>query len=438
MADVLIDLGEVQPHEAQRGETPAPRRRPSSRAGLGGLALGMLLLLTGAVHHPPAPQPVFIAARLGDRTYIDDDTLYVVGAGSPLQASAVQNMIVSAYALPDGALLSRTKVVVPGSVFDVRSAGSVILVSYHVDSDVGEATVALTAGTDEALWRHPSRVLAASGPDATVLLRDNTPEFGTIDWAGVDLTTGAVKWTQRQPVRGITTEAGYRDGFPRLVVTADAAGDVEVRDAVSGRITATAKVPLRVQRDGADLPIEPVGDLMLVGAPEGTTAYSLPDLVERWHSTEDLAGRWVQPDCVDICSLRWGGGMLVLDPRTGLRRWSDERWSYADQIGSYLLASNDPGPAGTRVSAVLDPRDGRVRGDFGTWRPIGTGRADGTMVGLRELPVESVVWYALLDPGTLKVRVLGMADLVAGDCRPATDVLICRRLDASVGLWPLK
>lgn len=436
----LIDLGVVQPHATDSGDLPAPRRRRRSpRTALGGLTLGLLVLLTGAAHHPPPPRPTFIDAALGDRMWVTDDRLFVAGGGTPLLGTEVKNAVISEYVLPRGDLLSRTTVAVTGPIFDVRSAGKVILVSYQLQAEREEATVALAAGTDRALWRQPSRMLAVSGPDNTVLLRDNTPEYGNVNWYGIDLSTGAIRWKLRQPMGGVTTAASDVNGFPRLIVTATGRGDLEVRDAVSGTVTATAKVALRPLQAGADLPVWSAADLLLVGSPEGTIGYTLPNLVRRWQTGINLAGRWVQPDCVAaVCSLRWGGGMLVLDPATGQRRWADDRWSYAEQVGSYLLASNTLGPAGTAVSAVVDPRDGEVHGDFGTWRAVGAGRADGTMVGLREMPVESTVWYALLDPDTLRVRVLGMADLVAGDCRPTPDVLVCRRLDSSIGLWPLK
>jgi hypothetical protein len=78
-----------------------------------------------------------------------------------------------------------------------------------------------------------------------------------------------------------------------------------------------------------------------------------------------------------------------------------------------------------------------VHGDFGEWRSAGSARADGTVVGLRQRIGDDVVFYALLDPATLTVRVLGMATEVSGDCQATTDVLVCRRIDAGVAIWPL-
>jgi hypothetical protein len=189
---------------------------------------------------------------------------------------------------------------------------------------------------------------------------------------------------------------------------------------------------------GSDLPVWPTGKLILVGTPGGTVAYALPDLAERWRSRADLAGRWVQDGCAEICSLSWQGGLRVLDRETGQERWSDERWNYADQVGRWLLTTDNRRPERLPGVSVVDPGTGRVHGDFGSWHPIGADLPDGTVHGIREVPGADIVWYARLDPATLAVRVLGRADRVSGDCQATADVLVCRRIDATVGVWRLK
>jgi len=223
-----------------------------------------------------------------------------------------------------------------------------------------------------------------------------------------------------------------------MLITATEAGQVEVRDTVTGTVTATARVPIEPTRAGADVPILIAGDLLMVGAPTGTTAYALPGLAERWHSDVDLTGRWLQQSCGGaICSLSWEGGLWVLNPGTGTMRWSDDRWNYADQAGAYLLAADDTAGGRTQRISILEPANGRVLGDFGEWHSIGDAAADGTVIGLRELMTDNVVWYARLDSATQGVRLLGKAESVAGDCQTTPDVLVCRRIDASVGIWSL-
>jgi hypothetical protein len=74
---------------------------------------------------------------------------------------------------------------------------------------------------------------------------------------------------------------------------------------------------------------------------------------------------------------------------------------------------------------------------FGVWRPVGRPLPDGRIVAVRERLTDQRVWYALLDPATVTVRILGSADPVSGDCDVTAEVLVCRRLDSSVGVWPL-
>ncbi|MEV6494498.1 hypothetical protein AB0M20_38630 [Actinoplanes sp. NPDC051633] len=403
------------------------------------VALLFVALLTGAAHRGPPAPPVIVPARLGDTMFVTGDRVFVVSPGDELLDPPVTTKTVSAYALPDGRLLSRSTVAVFGAIYNVVEAGSVLLVSFQEQAFGAEATVALQPGTDRVLWRRPARLLAASAADGLVLLRENSPQVGNLNWFGVDMTSGALRWTLRQPVRGFTAGADFREGFPRTLISATADGAVEVRETRTGVVIAAARLPVREHPVGSDVPIWPSDDLLLVGVSNGTTAYSLPALQERWHSRADLTGRWLQPACGGaICSLSWEGGLWVLNPATGVLRWADERWNYADAAGAYLLAADNADSTGVGVISVLDPATGRVLGDFGKWQALGEPAADGTVIAQRKKTSDNIVWYARLDPATQGVRVLGKAERVAGDCQATTDVLICRRIEATVGIWSLK
>jgi hypothetical protein len=436
VGDAVIDLGEVPAPGRERTPVVAvtTRRPVPYRAVLGGLAALLVAMSTGAAHRGPPPPPTVIDARLGDTMIVGVDRMFVVGGGP----AAAHWKIISEYALPDGDLVSRTQVALPGAVFDVASAGNVLLVSYQADTAGAEATVALVPGGDRALWRRPSRLLAVSAPDGLVLLRENSPDLGGVDWHGIDLATGAVRWSLRQPVRGFTTTADAPDGFPRRLVSATDTGELEVRDTATGAVLATAAVPVRRRPAGADVPVWSTGDLVLVGTLDGTTAYTLPGLTERWRSPVDLAGRWVQEGCAAICALSWQGGLRVLDRATGRELWADDRWNYVDQIGPDLVATDNTGAGRSPGVSVVDPGTGRLRGTLGAWQPVGGRLPDGTVHGVREELADDTIWYARLDPRTLSVRVLGRAERVSGDCRITAHVLVCRRIDATVGIWRLK
>lgn len=441
MSEALIDLGVVTRTEPVAAPPEPLRLRPSVlRLLCAVLALGLLATLTGAAHRMPPAPPIVVAAGLGDATFVTADRLFVVEAGPFPPGAPATAKVINEYALPDGALLSRTTATVTGAIVNVLAAGPLILVTYQVDSLTTEASMALVAGTGRTLWRRPYRMLGVAPDDGLVLLRQNSPRPGRRTWYGVDLTTGAIRWTAGDPVRGFTEPSALdARGFPGTLITATDTGEITVRDTRTGAVVARTTVRLRAVPRGADVPIWAAGDLILVGAPAGTDAYRLPGLTRDWHSDVDLSGRWVQDGCaIGICALSWQGGLWLIDRQNGVRRWAGDRWNYADQAGRYLLATaNEPGERG-RVVSVLDPDTGNVRGDFGRWHSIGVADRDGMVIGLREQLVNDVVWYARLDPATLRIHVLGTADEVSGDCRTTAEVLVCRRIDASVGLWRLK
>jgi hypothetical protein len=146
----------------------------------------------------------------------------------------------------------------------------------------------------------------------------------------------------------------------------------------------------------------------------------------------------VQWDCGGaVCALDWSGGLRVLDAATGALKWHDDRWNHVREVGGYLLGGNDTGSDRRRRLEVVDPRTGTVRGDFGRWQTLGAPRAGGTVLGIRTQSPGDLVRYALLDPRNLTIRMLGVAAPVAGDCHATTRALICRRIDASIGIWRL-
>jgi hypothetical protein len=378
-----------------------------------------------------------VPARLGDAMFVEESRLYVVGAGPQLHNSAAHNKIISMYALPGGELLSRTTVAVTGAIFEVSSVGETVLVTYQVDTVGVEATVALRAGTDRALWRAPARLLSVSPPDGLVLLHESGPQLDS-RWSGVDVLTGRARWSYDQPARGYTAPGGRTAGdFPRWLLTATTAGHIEVRDTRSGTPVTEGDVPARPGWSRRGVSVWSAGDLILVGGQGGVTAYSPAGLIPRWQSSVELSGHWVQ-DCVDaICVFGYRGGVQALDPDTGRVRWAADHWTRAAEAGSYLLVNGNEGLEGRYPLAVVEPVTGAVRGDFGDWRSAGPVRADGTVVGLRQRIGDDVVFYALLNPATLGIRLLGTATTVSGDCQATTEVLVCRRIDAGVAIWPL-
>jgi len=182
----------------------------------------------------------------------------------------------------------------------------------------------------------------------------------------------------------------------------------------------------------------PVGDLFLIdtGGP-GLDGYRLPGLEHAWRTTADLSQSWMQSGCGRlICTFHRQRGMTVLDPADGRLLWRSDRWMYAEPSGRYLLATSGDQDSDVPPLWVLDPATGRVLGDFGRWQGLGPA-GHGLLYGKRDATGEHQVWYALLDPATRGVRVLGSADRVSGGCETAAGTLICRLVDASVAVWRL-
>ncbi|GAA0800226.1 outer membrane protein assembly factor BamB family protein [Spirilliplanes yamanashiensis] len=424
----MIDLG-VLPHEpaAPSAEPPPPPRarlrawRPFALT----LAAVLLATVTAGGRLTPPDRPLVIPAAAGDATLLGGEHYFVVSGQEPTR-------LVSTYALADGALLSRTPLAVAGALTDLRLAGGVLVVSHQADLVGGEATVGLDTRTGGRLWRHPARLTGFS-PDGLVLLLDQPGSVGAQTWTAARPRDGVVAWQHVVPPAAVTELApGGR------VVTAEVTGRVEIRDADTGRVTAAAQVPAQRQwRDGG-INMWADHDLLLLGGPDGIDAYDLGTLVARWHRDTDLSRYFVLPQCGDaLCLFGRFGGLQVLDPATGRSRWSAERWGVAERVGAYMLASLDSGPVWDRPLVVLDAATGDPRGTLGAWQPVGEPLPGGRIVAVRQTPADRQVRYAVIDPATVSVRLLGVADGVAGRCAATTDRLVCRREDATVGVWPL-
>jgi hypothetical protein len=429
VAETVIDLGELSSGVSE----PAPVRRPgSARAVLAAASALLLLVLGGSGYAPPPAPPTILEAHIGDMTFGSDGRYVVLTAR--LGAGPGQHWSAALYRLPDAALLSTTPVALPGLVVHVVPIGDMLVVTHQLDGAGALENVGLAPGTGRPVWRSPGRYVSTTR-SGLVLLLDQDGQPGVMRWFAVDPVTGTTVWTLPVAVTGSTELAYADDGTPAHVVLVTATGHVEVRDPETGTATAVAEVGVT--------PVWPInGSSLWIGrdlALIGDTAYSLTDLAPRWRTPLNMNDYAVSPVCGSdlLCLFGRFGGVVVLDPATGRERWRDETWSNLIRVGPYLLAHHDVDEATDRALTVVEAATGRRHGELGRWRAIGEPRPDGRILAVRELPAEQRVWYSLLDPAAGTVRVLGVADSVTGGCWVATAVLVCRRLNASVGLWRL-
>ncbi|MEV6298838.1 hypothetical protein AB0M02_05455 [Actinoplanes sp. NPDC051861] len=422
MSDALIDLGEVRLRDEQVPAPPVPYRLLLT-------ALSVLLVVAlggGSAQAEPAP-PVIVPAGLGDAIRVAGDRLFVISQ---------QYRSIRAYALPDATLVAEHSVNVHGDVLNVDVAGDLLLVTVQDEETVTFGTITLLRGREEPLWQRPALLQGVSEADGLALVREETELFGEAAWHGVDLHTGAVRWTLHQGERDDVAASSYGDGYPKWLYVLTADGRLEAWDTRTGELAASVHVPEGRNRTAT---LWTAGDLVLVGAGgSGTTGYDMGNRLQpRWHSGMNLSWYRGPSTCGQfICAYLPQRGILVIDPVTGRERWSSDRWDYAERVGSYLMTGM-PETAYPRLY-VLDPETGDVLGDAGLWRSAGPGPSPETAYVQRAVSGADRMWYGVLDLTRIRVRVLGVAERVAGDCHFAAGALVCRRIDASVGVWRVR
>jgi hypothetical protein len=425
----VIELGEIP------SEPPEPAPEPARRSRTTALAVaGMLVAVLGGAAQPLAVEvPAVVQARPGDATFTTAARYFVVRTVGTGRRTEPERRI-DEYRLPDAALVSSTLIRPGGAITRLHAAGDVLLVVHRVDNLGNQATVGVATGSGRVLWRRDARLLGTS-PSGRLAVMIDQSAVGPLRWYGVDPATGGVRWARAVPPTGVTEAVmGVGDDIHHIV-TVTLAGHAEVYDPESGAVTAAVDVPVQPGWAAGGLTVWSAGDLLLVGGATGTAAYTLGTLAPRWQNAIDLSRYYALPGCGDVvCLTGRSGGLVVLDAATGTEWWRVERQADVVRVGPYLLARafDDDAPL-----TVLDAVTGAVRGDFGRWRPVGPQLPGGTVIAVLEQRDNREIWYAQLDPAAGTVRVLGVARPAGGICETRADRLICRRPDASVGLWRL-
>lgn len=435
MQDVAIDLGEAR-HDDDLLDRPTRRPPQRWRALLVVVAVLGAATLTGSVA-PVEPTPVTqIPAALGDVTFLADHEYFVIST-AVTPGDPVNHKIVNRYALPGGNLLSRTAVMVNGAIQQALAVDGVVMVTYELDDDGAEATAAYTVGTGRAAWRRNGRLSGVTSSHDAVVLHGVAGQSMS-QWSGIDVHTGALRWQFALPLTDGDAEeriAGAGAIADRLV-SLGGSGRLEVRSLDTGGILAASTISTSADPRTRAYYIGVASGLIMVRKSSDTIAFDLSDLHERWRTRIDLSSSLLQPDCGHLVCFHNPSGMQVFDPVDGRLSWTTDTWVDAQSAGKVLLASTPDDPSLAPVLTALDPADGRQLGTIGGWRPAGGVRADGHLPVLREQVELRQVWYGLLDPTTLGVRVLGVAEQVSGTCESTSDALVCRRTDASSGVWP--
>ncbi|MEU4469988.1 PQQ-binding-like beta-propeller repeat protein [Micromonospora sp. NPDC023888] len=422
----IIELGEIRDEPASSPAVRTPRAvgRPLRSAAVLLLAL---VLLAGATP-PPERTMSAVPASPASTAYLAPDTVLVFDPPTP-----DQDRYLTAYAQPapgDAGLRPRWRAPLPGQgdYLGVRvERGLVLAMGVEAGDGVFETT-AFDAVTGQQRWRHPGTPVPIA--DGGLLLTD-VRQSATDGMSRLDPETGRVLWSV-----SLLSPTGpsfhLTDGRIDRFVLVQPTGEVQVHDAITGRLLHSLdtlpgdrKAVQRVQVAGDLLVVIPADDGPVVG-------YGLAGLEPRWTAQVSLVS--FVAGCGDLlCASLQDGSLRVLDPATGVVRWSGPVEELLVDVRGDRLLMGGPG----HQYVARDAATGRTRTELGDWDLVPALRPDDPLVGLRRGDDGRMV-VAELDLAADRARILDALPDVAGSCQASLPVLLCQRLDGSATLWRLR
>jgi outer membrane protein assembly factor BamB len=453
----FIDLGEVGGVPEVEEHPPNPRRRRWIAVLVGAV---LLVGLGAAAPVPPGLVETVVPAELGDAIDVSGSQLFVVHPPNGNHALP-GDRVITAYDVPSGRRLWQTRSSSVRQEFGgvIVLSGAVVLPRYEDGSGGGSRVVVLDARTGRQRWERAGSLTgwttASPGAAARMLLSidappdaQGLPPTASERIMAVDMVTGATAWSYEPPPQAqVLTAWRASDGHSDALVIGLPSGRVEVRSTVTARLTAAANLrpPLEPERDVTADPIldrqwiTVAEDMLMVVGPGSRTlaAYGIDRLDRRWEVPWERDLGWFgYPLCGSLlCMQTRDGRVQAVDPRTGRTRW-EQSWSYLEAAGPLLLASRGDGPYGGEGRlAFVDPATGRSVAELGVWAVAGYASALDDKVLFKHDPGTGRAWVGLADARARDVRLLGVAHEVSGDCRVGRDSLVCRRRDATIGIW---
>jgi hypothetical protein len=370
---VLIDLDGDAP--------PAARRLRVRHAGRWwGLAAVLVLIVVATLDRraPPDLRPVTRLPAGTMRIVATGDAFYVLRGNGSLAWN------VTAYAWRDA--VERWRRPLAGPDPDVLVAGGAVFVTHQpCDAQHPPAVDRLAPATGRPAWQAGGAVLSAPDGGTLLLARSGTgcgAARRVADLDGVDVTTGAARWTVRfAPPRTVVAGPGW---------FAARAGDgsVDTYATATGARLASGMVPPSGTAVAA-------GDVLVVVTGRRLTTYHQGSMASGWGSDLNSA-----PDAVGACGsllcLATGTILTAVDPISGELQWQRTALRQVVAGPSYVVGDGD---AGLQLIAW---RDGRVVADLRDWTALPQAD-DSTDVILQRTDGDRVA--------------IGLADLRAGTIR---------------------
>jgi outer membrane protein assembly factor BamB len=443
----LIELDLDAPPVRRSGRPPIPPR--SIRLGAL-LAASLLALALGG----SAPSATTVWRHLGRVPMAGASTWFqlVGGAVYAIDGNANRRTVTAWAVRPPRrlwAVSTPLKLDPSGTVIQdappvVMPAGAVTVLRY------GDETIVLDAATGQVRWRTDVPLLAyrdgvgvtqetrfapgteydqASGkPGELFFSADGVPHTQppiTTVLHGLDLATGTELWTITEP--GALSVAPGAEKAPGFVVITS--GRLTLRAATTGAVIQERALPRRT----IAYP-EVVGALLIlryarsIGEAAHSSAYALAGLAHRWDRDVDEAEF---ADCVDLPCVAHDGAQIVLDPRTGAERWRISQPVALRATGFDVLRYNGV------YDQPLEVRDGRTgtrKVDLSGWLTTLLITGDGKLVLNRQIPGRPGTAFGVLQPGSIRVRSLGVSGTVVQDCQADPAYVACRVGDG-VDIW---
>ncbi|GIJ28927.1 hypothetical protein Vqi01_40890 [Micromonospora qiuiae] len=432
----VIDLGEL----AEPTDPPPPRRRrPAGNRGLPAalVALATLLTLAGAAP-PPARVHAAVPAGLGSDVFLAEGQIFAV---TPLPGVTDGRQELTGYRWPERATvrpqrltpLWRVPVPTGRQIVAVQpvSADAVLVATLDRFTTTGSAdthTLLLDPHTGQELWRAPG--IATIDGSGRALVR-TWPVDEPLVLRAVELASDRELWSRSMPAAWV--DYHERDGMVDAIVVSTVVGDIEVLDPESGK--ARHRLPAPDDLVGYQQ-ASIVGDLLLVVRNSRTvTAYDLDGLTRRWQSVVPLAD-YVTHCGALLCARGNRGGGQLLDPETGVVRWSSPEDVDVMLAGDARLLGVDRGTGDAGKVVAIDPETGQASTDYGTWHLVSHDGYDRHLFGVQQRPDVGLL-LARLDPAQARPRISDVLFGATGNCQHRYGLIACRRQDGDIGVWRL-
>ena len=365
----------------------------------------------------------------------------VHGDGSAIYVLSRDSL--ASYRMPDGARRWAVHLAAGAQLLAVDEARVVL----GFDDGTGRAAAALIgldAATGAPVWRRTGYVPAiygcacgagvvvaeqyAPGGDREQELQRATPYL-----AGIDVRTGAVRWSLVTPPGG-RREVVLEPGEPVRIAMLDADGTLRLYRADTAEVVSTVVLDDPGPVEGLAIS----GDRLLVyryglRSIVGGTVFDLATGRRLWQRTAEPYGERLWWCARALCARANEGPILVLDPDTGRERWRLDGWTDLGGITDrYLLATPSP-PDGRHL--VLDAATGRVVRRIDGWESAGDPAGTRLLVAGRSAAGTTLI--ARLDVETGAVTALGQAGRWSDppECFTTGALLACRLDQDRIPVW---